>query len=358
MHKANLNRRDFVKMTTAAMVASSIPGLVAAGVAPNNLGISVWSYHLRNRRNGEGTAEYPLFKGGYDMAKHCHELGTGGSQVLSMGWDAEYAKKMRTFKEDTGSWLEGQVVLPKHEGEVDKFEQDLKMVKEGGIDIVRTACLSGRRYVTFKTLEEWESFKKNSMKSMRLAEPIARRHKVKLAIENHKDWTADEMVAILKHFDSEYLGCNLDTGNNISFMEDPYEVVEKLAPYTFTTHFKDMGIEEYGDGFLLSEMPFGQGFLDLNRMAMVLRRSNPNIKINLEMMTRDPLPIPYLTESYWTTFGDRLGKDLAKSIKLIKENYASKPLPRTSDKSMGEQLALEEANQIACLDFARKEMGL
>jgi L-ribulose-5-phosphate 3-epimerase UlaE len=166
------------------------------------------------------------------------------------------------------------------------------------------------------------------------------------------------MVGILKHFDSEWLGCCLDTGNNLSFLENPYEVVEKLAPYTLTTHFKDMGIEEYEDGFLLSEMPFGQGFLDLNRMVMVLRRSNPNVKINLEMMTRDPLPIPYLTESYWTTFADRTGKDLAKSIKLIRENYADKALPRVADRSFGEQLALEEANQIACIDFARKELGI
>ncbi len=292
------------------------------------------------------------------MAKHCQELGTGGSQVLSGGWDSEYAKKIRKFREDTGTWLEGQINLPKNEGDVDRFEKDVMMAKEGGVDVFRTACLSGRRYVTFPTLAEWENFKNESMKSIRLAEPVARKHKMKVAIENHKDWTADEMVSILKHFDSEWLGCCLDTGNNLSFLEDPYEVVEKLAPYTFTTHFKDMGIEEYEDGFLLSEMPFGQGFLDLNRMVLTLRRNNPLVKINLEMMTRDPLPIPYLTEGYWTTFGDRTGKDLAKSIKLLRENYADKALPRVAGKSFGEQLALEEANQIACIDFARKELGI
>jgi len=185
-----------------------------------------------------------------------------------------------------------------------------------------------------------------------------RRHKVKLALENHKDWTADEMVDILKHFDSEWLGCNLDTGNNLSFLEDPYEVVEKLAPYTLTTHFKDMGIEEYEDGFLLSEVPFGEGFLDLNRMVMTLRKHNPMVKINLEMMTRDPLPIPYLTEGYWITFGDRPAKDLAKSIKMLKENYSEKMLQRVSLNTFGEQLAKEETNQVACLTYIRDELGL
>lgn len=353
-----LNRRAFVKSSAVALAAAALPSLSSFNIAPNLGGISVWSYHLRHRKNGEGTAEYPLFTGGYDMAKHCHELGAGGAQVLSGGWDTAYAKKMRELQDSTGMWIEGQVSMPKTEADVERFEKDIIGAKEGGVSIVRSACLSGRRYVTFQTLEDWEAFKKHSMKSIRWAEPIMRKHKVKLAIENHKDWTADEMIAILKHFDSEWLGCNLDTGNNISFLEDPHEVVEKLAPYTITTHFKDMGIEEYEDGFLLSEVPFGEGFLDLNRMALTLRKHNPNVKINLEMMTRDPLPIPYLTESYWTTFGDRSGKDVAKSIKILKENYSEKALQRVSHRTFAEQLALEEANQISCLKFIRDELGL
>ncbi|MFT4734266.1 MAG: sugar phosphate isomerase/epimerase [Arcticibacterium sp.] len=356
--KSDTSRRTFLKTSALVVAAAALPTLSSFSVAPNLAGISVWSYHLRNRKNAEGTAQYPTWSGAYEMAKHCHELGTGGSQVLAMDWDKAYAKKMREFKEYTGSWLEGQLRMPKTETDLIQFEKDVIIAKEGGLEIFRAACLSGRRYMTFSTLEEWEVFKKESMKSLRLAESVMRRHKVKLALENHKDWTADEMVDILKHFDSEWLGCNLDTGNNLSFLEDPYDVVEKLAPYTLTTHFKDMSIEEYEDGFLLAEVPFGEGFLDLNRMVLTLRKHNPMVKINLEMMTRDPLPIPYLTEDYWTTFGDRPAKDLIKSIKMLKENYSEKALQRVSKNSFGEQLAKEEANQIACLNYSRTELGL
>jgi sugar phosphate isomerase/epimerase len=351
----NMSRRSFVKASTLAATAAAIPSLSAFNVTPNLAGISVWSYHLRYRDNmGKDIPTWDA----YIMAKHCHGLGTGGSQVLSTGWDMAYAKKMRDFKESTGTWLEGQLRMPKTESDLVQFDKDVQMAKEGGCEIFRAACLSGRRYVTFTSLDEWKAFKKESMKSIRLAESVMRKHKVKLAIENHKDWTADEMVGILKDFDSEWLGCTLDTGNNISFLEDPYEVVEKLAPYAFTTHFKDMGIEEYEDGVLLSEVPFGEGFLDLNRMVMTLRKHNPMIKINLEMMTRDPLPIPYLTEGYWTTFGDRPAKDLAKSIKMLKENYSEKALKRVAHNSLQEQLALEETNQVACLKHIRDELGL
>jgi hypothetical protein len=35
-------------------------------------------------------------------------------------------------------------------------------------------------------------------------------------------------------------------------MEDPMEVVKTLLPYLFSTHVKDMAVDEYEDGFRLS----------------------------------------------------------------------------------------------------------
>ncbi len=351
-----IHRRDFLKYTTAVSVAAAFPALSGFTIPGNDVGISVASYWLRWREGGS-TAN-PTWHGSYEMAEHCQQIGAGGAQISVRNWDSDYAKKVRQLAETKNFWLEGQVSMPKSENDLDAFEKNIMSCNEAGIDIVRVACLSGRRYMTFKTLEEWNQFKKDSIKSIRLAEPVMRRHKVKLAIENHKDWTADEMVTILKDFDSEWLGCNLDTGNNLSFLEDPYEVVEKLAPYAFTTHFKDMGLEPYKDGFLLSEVPFGEGFLDLPRMIATIKKHNPNVKFNLEMMTRDPLEIPFLTESYWVTFGDRKASDLAKNLKLIRENYSDKKLQRTTSKSFHEQLAMEEANQVACLNFARESLGM
>ena len=42
----------------------------------------------------------------------------------------------------------------------------------------------------------------------------------------------------------------------------PLEVVEAYAPHAFTSHLKDMGVEEYPAGFRLAEVPLGQGVLD------------------------------------------------------------------------------------------------
>ena len=131
-----------------------------------------------------------------------------------------------------------------------------------------------------------------SIHSLSLAAPVVARHGVLLAVENHKDWRADELIAMLKRVGNDHVGVCLDTGNSIALLEDPMEVVEALAPRAFTTHFKDMGLEEYREGFLLAEVPLGTGVLDLPRVVRILRTARPEIRFNIEMITRDPLEVP------------------------------------------------------------------
>jgi len=66
-----------------------------------------------------------------------------------------------------------------------------------------------------------------------------------------------------------------------------------------------MAVQEYEEGFLLSEVPLGEGFLDLKKMVAILQKANPTIQFNLEMITRDTLKIPCLTPKYWATMETR-----------------------------------------------------
>ena len=125
---------------------------------------------------------------------------------------------------------------------------------------------------------------------------------MKLAVENHKDWRANELVDIMKELNSEWIGVTLDFGNSIALMENPMEVIQSLAPHLLPPTLKDMGVDEYADGFLLSEVPLGEGILDLPKIFALCKQFNPDTTFNLEMITRDPLEIPCLTENYWATF--------------------------------------------------------
>ena len=90
-----------------------------------------------------------------------------------------------------------------------------------GAVALRSACLGTRRYETFTSLADWQNFVDRSHTSLESAVPILDRYKIPLGLENHKDWTVDEMVALIKKYSSEYLGVCLDFGNNISLLDDP-----------------------------------------------------------------------------------------------------------------------------------------
>jgi 3-oxoisoapionate decarboxylase len=234
----------------------------------------------------------------------------------------------------------------------------LVQAKEAGVSILRTVCSSGRRYEVYPSADSFRTAKHQALIHLQLAEPILRKHKMKLAVENHKDWLAAEHVAMIKELQSEWIGVTLDFGNSIALMEDPMEVVRTLAPYAFTTHVKDMGLDEYKDGFLLSEVPMGKGMLNLPEMVAICKKFNPEIKFNLEMITRDPLEIPCLKESYWATFENATAQDLARSLRMVRQYKFRPELSRVSQLSLDEKFKVEEKNIIDCLDYSNASLGL
>jgi sugar phosphate isomerase/epimerase len=150
----------------------------------------------------------------------------------------------------------------------------------------------------------------------------------------------------------------LDTGNNLAVLDDPMETVEKLAPYAFNTHLKDMAVQEYDKGFLLSEVPLGEGMLDMKRIVDTIRRAKPKMYFSLEMITRDPLEIPCLTEKYWATMEGRNGSYLARTLSMVRANKPRKPLPHITGLTPEERLKLEFELVDRSIVYAREHLGL
>jgi hypothetical protein len=119
-----------------------------------------------------------------------------------------------------------------------------------------------------------------------------------------------------------------------------------------------MGVAEYPDGFLLSEVPLGAGFLDLPKIVGLLRRAVPGVRFNLEMMTRDPLKVPCLKDKYWATFENVPGRDLARALALVRGNVPKQPLPVVTGLSTDDRLRREDDNVRACFAHAREKLGL
>ncbi|MEJ7604945.1 MAG: hypothetical protein WKF37_01435 [Bryobacteraceae bacterium] len=148
--------------------------------------------------------------------EYCNSIGAAGIQSSLTSLEPDYLAKLERRAKDLGMYIEVMVGLPK--ADMGRFVATVEAAKKIGALCLRTACLSDRRYERFNTLVEWQQFITEAKSGIARAVPIVSKVKLPLAIENHKDWIADEFVALLKAYSSDYLGACLDTGNNISLL--------------------------------------------------------------------------------------------------------------------------------------------
>lgn len=359
MKRNEISRREMLRTAGSALTALALgQSLYAASNASRGkrMGVVIFSYHLRNSSKND-SQRYPRFKDAIELLEHCHAYGAGGVQVGVNDWERVFARKVRDRREQLDMFLEGQIRLPKNESDLALFESKLKAAKEAGASVLRVA-LGGRRYEQFDQIDGWKAMKAQAWESFRLAEPVAAKHRVKIGIENHKDWRIPDMLEFMEGLSSEWMGVCIDTGNSIALLEHPMETVEAFAKYAVTTHIKDMGVKEYADGFLLSEVPIGHGFLDMKRVFEVCEKANPQIQFCLEMATRDPLKVPCLTDQYWATFENVEPLQLARAIAMVRKNESPRELPRITGRPQDERLRLEEKNIRQCVQYAEKHLGL
>ncbi len=312
-------------------------------------------------RTSMGVAQYsfpgsPYIRSSYGFLEYCHSLGAGGVQVEIDSLDPNYLAKLRRRTTELRMYLEVIVELPQRDAA--DFERHVIAARQAGADCLRAHCLLGRRYENFTSLDQWKTFVAESDRRLALAVPVLEKHQLALGLENHKDWTAEEMLDLLARHSSEYLGVCLDTGNNLALLDDPAETIRKLAPHAVTTHFKDVAAKEYPEGFLLSEVPLGRGILDLAWAVECIRQARPRARLNLEMITRDPLRIPCLTDQYWVTFPERSRDDLARTLALVRTHPPAEPLPHVSGLEEAARRQEEEDNVKQCLAYARDTLGL
>jgi sugar phosphate isomerase/epimerase len=151
-------------------------------------------------------------------------------------------------------------------------------------------------------------------------------HGVVLALENHIDLTADEMVDLVGSIGSPWLGVCLDTGNNLRLHEDPLVVAAKLAPLARATHVKDIGVRagDPKDFAFWPSVPLGKGLVDVGRVLGLLQEAGYDGLLAIE--------IDYLHPDH----GDE-DRAVAASVKHLRGLLAALPSAPARKEGRGER---------------------
>ncbi len=144
--------------------------------------------------------------------------------------------------------------------------------------------------------------------NLREAARVAKDQGVLLAIENHTDFSGPEWRRVLTEVDLPQIRFAFDSGNGFTIYCDPVEDADALAPWSVTTHIKDMHVVENprpAQGFSalvpfgLVGCPVGQGNVDLRAIIKRLFEESP--------LGSD---IPLIVEPSWPAVAP--GDDLAQ----------------------------------------------
>ncbi|MCA9212590.1 MAG: TIM barrel protein [Planctomycetales bacterium] len=351
-------RREFLagSIASVAALASRAAAEADAQKSGTTLGLVTYCCRLRGNVLNRKDASFRLTDP-FEFLEHCHKVGAGGMQVDLGTLELNLASQLRDRASDLGVFVEAILSVPKDQGDLDRFTRAMQTAAAAGATAARTTIIPGRRYEYFDSLEMFREFETRGRRSLELAAPVAEKLKVPLAVENHKDHRNAERVALFEQISSEFVGACVDTGNSIALLEDPVETVEAFAPWAHSVHLKDQAVRPYADGFLLADIPLGQGCLDLKKMVSILRTRKPNVNFNLELITRDPLQVPTHSAKYWTTFPTLPAKDLARTLRMVRDHSAEN-LQYVSKLPLDQQAELEDANVKESLDYARMELGL
>jgi sugar phosphate isomerase/epimerase len=351
------NRRELLSSMGGAVLASTLGGkrsLRAQSSSPRRgVGVCIYSYH---RRMGSDRS----FVEPMSFLEYCRGVGAAGIQAQIGARDRLYTDRLRAKAEEYGMFVEGIAGLPVDDADVERFEAELLATKNAGAEVVRVVALpgGGRRYEAFDTCAKFQEAWRIGRERLARGARVAERHGVRLAVENHKDARMGEMLETLRSISSEQVGMCVDMGNSVALLEDPTEVVEAYAPYAFSVHLKDVAVREDEDGFLMAQVPLGDGIVDLPRAVQSIASHHPETRFSLEIMTRDPLRIPCLTETYLATMCGVSAAELARTLRMVRARGRKEPLPRISEMEKSEQVRLEDENLRRSIAYAGEHLGL
>ena len=191
-----MNRRTF-----AASLASAA---LMKGAAPRTtMGVAETSFNLSNPKDTLALLEL------------AHKLGAAGLQATLTSKDPAYLHKLRDRAGQLGMYLETIAPFPKTPKDLPAFDASLAAAKEAGAVAVRTATDGGRRYEKWTTPEAWAAFLKDTSAGVQVIAKAAETAKIPVGLENHKDYTLEELLGAMKRLGGEYFGVTLDFGNII-----------------------------------------------------------------------------------------------------------------------------------------------
>jgi len=244
-------------------------------------GLDSFSYHLHFGKH-YWSPKKSAAKDVFWFLSHAHELGYHGVQIdpLHLGsFDGDHIGRIRAEAEERGLYVE----FGTGGYEPEKLRSRLGTADRLGARCLRTFLGSDR-----SDPAEVRRILEEAVSGLREVAGDAEALGIPIAVENHEDLTAEELLELIERVGSPMVGACLDTGNSVTIGEDPMRCVAILAPYAKSVHLKDgiPRLSEDGQVVGLEGTALGDGELDVKGAVEAIRGPQPGMPMTIEIPCR------------------------------------------------------------------------
>jgi sugar phosphate isomerase/epimerase len=176
----------------------------------------------------------------------------------------------------------------------------------------------GGRHDRFRIDTRWPDQQVASLEVLRRLAPHLREVGVRVAVENHADFTADELLQFVAAVGDDVAGITLDTGNLPLRLDDPIPATERLAPLVLSVHAKDAVLAFHPRGLCWQSRAVGDGILPMSDLIGIIHRSNPNANLSIELHP-GTIELPIYDRQWLDSFSGLRPSDLAAIVRLASQ---------------------------------------
>ena len=317
-----MQRRDFLTTTAAVAAATTLPAW-AAKRAPKRLRLGVDNFAVR----AMGWNANQLI----DYAK---ELRCDSLFITDLGpfesFQDKYLKNVKAYADDQGIklYIGSWSICPTSPSFKDTWgtaEEHLalgiRLSKTLGSPAFRVILGSRRDRLTEGGIEARID---DTVKLLKANKNRATDAGIKIAMENHAgDMHSLELVRLVEEAGKDWVGVNMDSGNAVWTLEDPFENLKNLAPYVLTTSLRDTMAWPSESGYTAAWTAMGEGLVDWKQYFAHFAKVCPDAPVCIETISGFNRELAVKSDEFWKAWpsgkpkGYKKFEDFAKRGKPI-----------------------------------------
>ena len=170
--------------------------------------------------------------------------------------------------------------------------------------------------------------------------PMAAAQGLTILIENHQDFTSDELVAFCDEF-GPAVRIVYDTGNSFPVAEAPLDFTRVVAPYVRHVHLKDYRVQWTDEGLRLVRCAIGDGAVPFREMFAILGEHHAQMTCVLEPGALEARHVRLFTPDWWRGYPPKSAERLAACLLAARRNRLADDADWRTPWERGDDASLE-----------------